>query len=66
MIETEDREVQGAVIEQDPSHLQIPLAHDLPEDLGGGAMHQSHHVAVLRPLGVDVPPPPYPGLVPVH
>lgn len=66
MIETKDQEVQGAVTEQDPSHLQIPLAHDLPEDLGGGAMHQSPHVAVLRHLGVDVPLHPNPGLILVH
>lgn len=66
VIGTGDLEVQGAVIEQDPSHLQIPLAHDLPEDLGGGATHQSPHAAVLRHLGVDIPLHPYPGLVPVH
>lgn len=63
MVETEDQEMQGVVIEQDPLHLQIPLAHHLPEDLRGGAIHQSPHVAAVRHLDVDDPHHHYPDLV---
>ena len=55
IVGTEDQEVQGAVTELDPLHLQIPLTHDLPEDLKRGAMLQSPHVVVPRHLGVDAP-----------
>ena len=53
MAETEDEGVQGAVIELDPLHPQIPLAHNLPEDLEGGAMVQYPHAAALHRLGAD-------------
>ena len=55
MAEIEDEEVQGAVIELDPLHPQIPLTHDLPEDLEGGAMVQYPHAAALHRLGADAP-----------
>ena len=43
MSEIREEEVQGAVIELDPLHLQMPHAHHLPEDLRGGE-------ALQRPL----------------
>lgn len=55
MAEIEDQEVRGVVTELDPLHLQIPLAHHLPEDLEGDVMLQSPHVAALPHLGADAP-----------
>lgn len=48
MEETEGIEAQGVVIEQDPSHRQIPLAHDLPEEPAKDV--QLHHPLVVAAL----------------
>ena len=53
-IGAEDQEVHGAVIELDPLHLQMPLAHHLPEDLEGGEVLQSPLAAALLQRGVGV------------
>ncbi len=56
MIETEkENEVQHAVIiEIDPYHLQIPLAHVPPEDVLGNALLPSHPAVPHHPLGLDL------------
>lgn len=59
-IEAEDEEVHGVVIELDPLHLQMPLAHHLPEDLEGGEVLQSPLAAAVlqqRGGGVALPLP---------
>lgn len=59
-IEAEDEEVHGVVIELDPLHLQMPLAHHLPEDLEGGEVLQSPLTAAVlqqRGGGVALPLP---------
>ena len=54
MAEEQGAEAQGAVIELDPLHLQIPLAHDLPEDIAQDSNLLFHPAVLIVLEGQDM------------